>query len=137
MENLRRSAKPICQVLVLLLLTAWGYVPVAKAGIIGTETVVNAEHAQQQRAHITSLLDRTQVKNYLAARGVDSAYLQSRVDSLTDAEVEALAGRLDRLPAGGDLLTIALIAFIVLVILDAVGVTDIFPFIKSKKSKSK
>ena len=45
-----------------------------------------------------------------------------------------MANRLDRLPAGGDLLTIALIAFVVLVILDAVGVTDIFPFIKSKKN---
>lgn len=135
MEDLRRFAKPISQVLVLLLLTVWGYVPVAKAGIIGTETVVNAEQIQQQREHISVLLQREQVKNYLTARGVDSVYLQSRVDSLTDAEVEALASRLDRMPAGGDLLTIALIAFIVLVILDAVGVTDIFPFIKSKKSK--
>ncbi len=136
MEDLRRFAKPICHVLVLLLLTAWGYVPVAKAAIIGTETVVNAEHAQQQREHINALLQREQVQNYLSARGVDSAYLQSRIDSLSDAEVETLANRLDRMPAGGDLLTIALIAFIVLVILDAVGVTDIFPFIKSKK-KSK
>lgn len=135
MENLRRFAKPISQVLVLLILTVWGYVPVAKAGIIGTETVVRAEQVQQQREHISGLLKREHVKSYLTARGVDPVYLQSRVDSLTDAEVDALASRLDRLPAGGDLLTIALIAFIVLVILDAVGVTDIFPFIKSKKSK--
>lgn len=133
MEDLRRFAKPISQVLVLLLLTVWGYVPVAKAAIIGTEAVVNAENTQQQRAHISGLLSRDHVKTYLAARGVDPGYLQSRVDSLSDAEVDALASRLDRLPAGGDLLTIALIAFIVLVILDAVGVTDIFPFIKSKK----
>jgi hypothetical protein len=135
MDDLRRFAKPISQVLVLVLLTAWGYVPVAKAGIVGTEAVINAEHAQQERERIHSVLNRDHVKSYLAARGVDPAYLQSRVDSLTDAEVDALASRLDRLPAGGDLLTIALIAFIVLVILDAVGVTDIFPFIKSKKKR--
>lgn len=135
MDGLRRFAKHISQVLVVVLLTVWGYVPVAKAGIIGTETMVNAERAQQQREHIHSLLNRDHVKSYLAARGVDPAYLQTRVDSLTDAEVDALASRLDRLPAGGDLLTIALIAFIVLVILDAVGVIDIFPFIKSKKKK--
>lgn len=135
MDNLRRFSKPISQVLVLVLLTAWGYVPVAKAGIIGTETVINAEHAQQQRAQLHSLLNRDHVRSYLAARGVDPSYVQARVDSLTDAEVDTLANRLDRLPAGGDLLTIALIAFIVLVILDAVGVTDIFPFIKSKKKR--
>ncbi len=136
MEDLRRFAKPISQALVLLMLTVWGYVPVAKAGIIGTEIVVRAEQAQQQREHISALLQREHVKSYLTARGVDPVYLQSRVDSLTDAEVDALATRLDRMPAGGDLLTIALIAFVVLVILDAVGVTDIFPFIKSnKKSK--
>ena len=46
MDYLRRFSKPISQLLVLVLLTAWGYVPVAKAGIIGTETVINAEHAQ-------------------------------------------------------------------------------------------
>jgi hypothetical protein len=135
MDDLRRFAKPISQVLVLILLAVWGYVPAANAGIIGTETIVNAQHAQQQRGHIRNLLNRDHVKSYLAARGVDPAYLQSRVDSLTDQEVDALASRLDRLPAGGDFLTIALIAFVVLVILDAVGVTDIFPFIKSKKRR--
>jgi hypothetical protein len=135
MDDLRRFAKPISQVLVLVLLAVWGYVPAANAGIIGTETIVNAQHVQQQRGHIRSLLNRDHVKSYLAARGVDPAYLQSRVDSLTDQEVDALASRLDRLPAGGDFLTIALIAFVVLVILDAVGVTDIFPFIKSKKRR--
>jgi uncharacterized membrane protein (DUF441 family) len=135
MDDLRRFAKHISQVLVVVLLTVWGYVPVARAGIIGTETIIDAEQAQQQREHISSLLSRDHVKSYLAARGVDPAYVQARVDSLTDAEVDALASRLDRLPAGGDLLTIALIAFVVLVILDAVGVTDIFPFIKSKKKR--
>ena len=135
MDDLRRFAKHISQVLVVVLLTVWGYVPIAKAGIIGTETIIDAEQAQQQREHISSLLSRDHVKSYLAARGVDPAYVQARVNSLTDAEVDALASRLDRLPAGGDLLTIALIAFVVLVILDAVGVTDIFPFIKSKKRR--
>jgi hypothetical protein len=135
MDDLRRFAKPISQVLMLVLLAVWGYVPAANAGIIGTEAIVNAQHAQQKRGHIRSLLNRNHVQSYLAARGVDPAYLQSRVDSLTDQEVDTLASRLDRLPAGGDLLTIALIAFVVLVILDAVGVTDIFPFIKSKKKR--
>ena len=101
MKDLRRFAKPISLLIVLCLLTAWGYVPTAQAGIIGTETVINAEDVQQQRAHISNLLKRDQVKTYLTARGVDPAYLQSRVDSVTDAEVDALAGRLDRLLAGG------------------------------------
>ena len=67
---------------------------------------------------------------------MDPANVQVRVDSLTDAEVQALASRLDKYPAGGGFgggfLEVALIAFIVLLITDILGYTDIFPFVNEK-----
>ena len=132
MQQFRRFAKPISPFVVLCLLGLGTYVPVAGAAIISTEAVVNAEQAQQQRDHVRDLLNRNDVKAYLSARGVDPANVQVRVDSLTDAEVHALASRLDKYPAGGGFLGVALIAFIVLLITDILGYTDIFPFVNKK-----
>jgi hypothetical protein len=59
--------------------------------------------------------------------------VQARIDSLTDAEVHALASRLDQYPAGegvGTVLTVALIVFLILLVTDILGYTDIFPFVK-------
>jgi len=139
MQQFRRFARPISPLVVLCLLGLGlsTYLPVGHAVIISTEAVVNAEQAQQQRDHVRDLLNRNDVKAYLSARGVDPANVQVRVDSLTDAEVHALASRLDTHPAGGDFLgggflEVALIAFIVLLITDILGYTDIFPFVNKK-----
>ncbi len=130
MQQFRRFARPIAPFVVLCLLGLGTYVPAAGAAIISTEAVVNAEQAQQQRDHVRDLLKRNDVKAYLSARGVDPANVQVRVDSLTDAEVHALASRLDKYPAGGGFLEVALIVFIVLLITDILGYTDIFPFVE-------
>ncbi len=132
MQQFRRFARPISPLVVLCLLGLGlsTYLPVGHAAIISTEAVVNAEQAQQQRDHVRDLLNRNDVKVYLSARGVDPANVQVRVDSLTDAEVHALASRLDKHPAGGGFLEVALIVFIVLLITDILGYTDIFPFVE-------
>ncbi len=132
MQNLRRLARPISPFVVFCLLGLGTYAPVAGAAIISTEAVVNAEQAQQQRDHVRDLLKRNDIKAYLSAHGVDPANVQARVDSLTDAEVQALASRLDKHPAGGSALGVALIVFIVLLVTDILGYTDIFPFVNKK-----
>jgi hypothetical protein len=71
--------------------------------------------------------------------GVSPAEAQARVAALDDSELEALATDLDGQPAGGDsdsgdvavaFLVITGVVFIVLIITDATGVTDIFPWVK-------
>jgi hypothetical protein len=51
------------------------------------------------------------------------------VAALTDAEVARLNQRIAELPAGGDVLGVILLIFIIFVITDAIGATDIFPFV--------
>ena len=60
------------------------------------------------------------------ALGVDPAKVESRVAALTDGELRALADKVNDAPAGGDALAVVGIVFIVLLILEAVGVIDIF-----------
>ena len=70
----------------------------------------------------------------MAALGVDPAEAARRVGGLSDAEVQRIAGELDRLPAGqgavGAVIGAALLIFIVLLITDLLGLTDVFPFVR-------
>ena len=134
MEILRRLAKPISHLVVLGLLALSLPLPTAQAGMIGTEAVINAAQVQQDREHLRNTFNRDDVKAELLARGVDPAQVQARVDSLTDQEVQSLSGKINQLPAGGDSFLGALVfVFIVLLITDILGFTNIFPFVKHQK----
>jgi hypothetical protein len=64
----------------------------------------------------------------LQQRGVDANAAISRVDAMTDSEVQTVATQLDKLPAGGDFLGTVVLVFFVLLITDILGLTKIFPF---------
>ena len=83
------------------------------------------------RTHIYNVLDRDEVRTQLEARGVNPADVKARVAAMTDGEAAQLAGQIDSLPAGGDVLGVLLTVFIVLLITDILGFTKIFPFTRS------
>ncbi len=99
----------------------------ALAGIVGTDAVV----AGAERERLAGLLDRSDVRARLQALGVDPADARARVAALSDEEAAQLAAQLDELPAGGDVLGVALIAFLVLLFTDIMGYTKVFPFTRS------
>lgn len=99
---------------------------VAQAAVIGTLQAVQAGQRDADLAVVNSALDREQVRVQLETLGVDPAEVGSRIAALTDAELHALAGQVDELPAGADALAIIGIVFLVLLILEAVGVIDVF-----------
>jgi hypothetical protein len=133
MEKLRRLTQPVAHLVVLGMLALSLHLPAANAALVGTEAVVNAAQAQQDRERVLSTLNRDDVKTQLVARGVDPAQVQARLESLTDEEVQTLAANMDQLPAGGDGLGLLVFLFIVLLITDILGFTNIFPFVKHPK----
>src|SRR4030066_303849 len=82
-----------------------------------------------ERDELVSLLEREDLQRQLSALGVDVEHAKDRVAALTDAEVARINERVAELPAGGGALGVVLFIFIVLIITDALGVTDIFPFV--------
>jgi predicted small lipoprotein YifL len=98
-----------------------------QAGMLPTEAAVT----NPDRTHIFSVLDRQDVRAQLQAHGVSSADVKARVAAMTDEEVRALAGQIESLPAGGDILGVILIVFLVLLLTDILGFTKIFPFTRS------
>lgn len=121
---------------ILMALIALPY-QVALAALIPTEVAVEARSAQEARAFIHSLLAREEVQARLQLHGIDAAEAQARVDSLTDAETIEIAKRIDQLSAGGSAVGIIvgaiLLVFLVLLITDLLGLTDVFPFVRKHR----
>jgi hypothetical protein len=69
----------------------------------------------------------------MQALGVNPQAAAARVNALSDDEIAGLADRVDQLPAGGDVLTVLVVVFLVLLITDLLGLTHIFPFTKDMK----
>jgi hypothetical protein len=114
--------------LVAAALLATSLVLPAQAALLPTETVVSPA-AHEQRVQVAGMLARDDVRAKLVALGVDPAQVAGRLDSLTDTEVALLAERLEALPAGAGALELAVFVFLVLLLTDILGYTDIFPFV--------
>ncbi len=99
---------------------------VAEAGMVGTLQAVQAGTRAQDLAGVSAALAREDVRAQFAALGVEPAQLEARMAALTDAELKTLAGQMSELPAGGDALAVIGIVVLVLLILEAVGVIDVF-----------
>lgn len=107
----------------------------AHAGMIATDAVaaqVTQAEAQSRRANVLATLNRADVAEALAAKGVDMQAARARIASLSDAEVVALADQLDHAPAGAsDVLGVIVFIFLVLLVTDILGLTKVFPFTRS------
>ena len=101
----------------------------AYAGMVGTDQVSDlSSQSLAKRERIRTYLDREDVRKELQAQGIDGDSAKARVDALTDQEVQKIAAKLDKLPAGGEILGILLTVFIVLLITDLLGLTKVFSF---------
>jgi N-acetylglucosamine-6-phosphate deacetylase len=107
------------------------------AKMIPTATVMDAERVDAARMRASTFLGYQDVVDVLVSQGIDPAEATARIASLSDAEVVRLADRIEQLPAGGDAFaTIAvasIVVFVVLLVTDIMGYTDIFPFVKKRR----
>lgn len=107
-------------------LICMGFAQVAPAGMIGTSQLLENEARAESLTRIEMLLARDDVGQQLVALGVEPALVLERLNAMTTEELLALEHRFDEQVAGGDALAIIGTVFLVLLILELVGVTDIF-----------
>ncbi len=103
-----------------------GFIPAAHAQVISTPTFNQSLSRDAQIDRINGFLAKDTVKSQLIGLGVDPADAQTRVAALTDSELQMLEQRIDSMPAGGDVLAVIGVVFIVLLILELTGVINIF-----------
>lgn len=112
--------------IVSVALVALGFTPMAHAGIVSTDTYLNAQVRGGRVDDINRFLRRSEVREQLVGLGVSPESVETRLDSLTDREIAELHGTIEDQIAGGDALGLIGAVFLVLLILELVGVTDIF-----------
>lgn len=98
----------------------------AQAGMIGTEGLLAAQSREASLTAVDTFLARDDVRGQLQAWGVDSVLAAERVDQLSDAELQRLVATIESEPAGAGALAVIGIVFVVLLVLELVGVTNIF-----------
>jgi hypothetical protein len=106
----------------------------AQAALLGTDSLITSTQSQHSIADLQQLLAREEARQQLLALGVNPEQVRERVASLSDSELARINRGIDTLNAGGSsVLGVLLIIFIVFVITDVIGATDIFPFIHPVK----
>ena len=136
---MKRSMR-LRKITAILVVTAFCFLSVVVAPVhatlVGTTDILSAQEKGMARDKVKTFMAREDVANQLQALGVSVTEAQARVDTMTAEEIHLLAEKIDQMPAGGDavgfLVALAVIAFVVLVITDIIGVTDVFTFIKKR-----
>ena len=137
MKFIRRKASFVSMLMVTVMLSiAVPYQPLL-AAMVPTEAIIDSNNAEEARDYLKNLIFRNEIRRSLISHGIDPNEAKARVDSLSDSEAIAVADRIDNLPAGGGAIGVivgaALIVFLVLLITDILGYTDVFPFVKAQK----
>lgn len=99
---------------------------ISAASMIGTETLASQSLRADTQARVNTLLSRDDVQTKLVAWGVDVEKAKSRANAMSDQELQRVAQALDAQPAGGDVIVLIGVIFVVLFILELVGVTNVF-----------
>jgi hypothetical protein len=121
-ESFRRACVALVSVSVITL----GLQTPAVAGVVSTAEAISAARGEDPRAVVDATMARADVRDQLAELGVDAAAIEGRLAALSDQEIATLAAQVESAPAGGDALAVIGIVFVVLIILELVGVIDIF-----------
>ena len=104
--------------------------PVQAAMVSNEDLLIQAQHDISLEQIIT-MLDHEEIQKKLTAMGVNPSAAKIRVSQMNDSELAKLTQSLEESPAGSGALGMLLTIFIVLVITDMLGATDVFPFVKN------
>lgn len=98
----------------------------ASAGIVGTEQMVTHESRAASLAKVETILAKEEVAAQLKDWGVAPGDVSQRVAAMSDAELQQLAATMESNPAGAGALGLIGAVFVVLLILELVGIINIF-----------
>jgi hypothetical protein len=106
--------------------------PAWSAENIGTDTLIEESVQAAERALVYEFMSREEVQQEMISLGVDPDEAMNRLDTLTDSEIQQIAGEIQTMPAGEGaletVLGVALVVFVILLITDFMCLTNVFKF---------
>jgi hypothetical protein len=136
MDGIRLLRRGVALSLAVVMLVVSIPLGAARAALVTTDQILAEADGMTDRERVLAFLGRAEVREQIVALGVDPAEAMARVAALSDAQVREIAGQLDQLPAGqsaiGVVVGAILIIFLVLLVTDLLGLTDVFPFVNHR-----
>ena len=110
---------------VIGIVLALGPLVTTHAAMVDTQDLLPLDHTTQDMSETRKVIEQQ-----LVDLGVLPQQAQQRIAQLNDDQVRQISQKLNELPAGAGAGSILLTLFIVFVITDVIGATDIFTFIR-------
>ena len=123
---MKNTFKKLVAMLLIQSISLLGLPAVSLAAPIGTDALVQLEQRGELLSRIHAQLARDDVRAQFLEHGVSPTQVDARIAALSTDELQMLSMQLDELPAGGSLLAVVGVVFVVLLILELVGVTNVF-----------
>ena len=98
---MRKISKFAAILLVFHMLMLSGLSQSGWAAMISTESIMQVNCCDSPREYLNSLLVREDILAVLISHGIDPQEAQTRIDHLSDNEIDKLVHEIDQLPAGG------------------------------------
>ncbi len=128
MNFFRRLGKVIPMLSIMALLSI--HMAPLQAAMVDNDQLLSQAQHQITKQEILSSLERDDVQNKLVAMGVDLEDAKMRINQMNDQELAQIAQDFEQMPAGsGGILGALLVIFVVLVVTDMLGATDVFGFV--------
>ena len=124
-QLMRRVASVVAMMHFLL----FAQIPLAQAAMIGTPEVVAEQQQRIDQQQLLTMLDDQDVQKKLEAMGVDRDQVESRINSLTPAELAQFNQQLDQAPAGAGVVGVIVLFLVIFIITDMLCATNIFNFV--------
>lgn len=103
-----------------------------QTSMISTEAAM-LQNTTDTRTELRSLLSRADVQSALESAGIAVEEAEARVNTLSELELAEIQQQLDELPAGagaGSIVGAIVFIFLVLLITDILGLTNVFNFVR-------
>jgi len=100
-----------------------------QAEAVSSQNVMQAQAHAFNKQQLIDMVSRVDVQEKLVSLGVSQNDAISRINGMTNSEISQLNSQLNDAPAGG-VVGAVLTVLAIIAILDLVGVTDVYPFIR-------
>lgn len=101
----------------------------ATAGVYSSEQVIADQQHHYNKQQVLAFVDTAEVQSKLMELGVSPDDAKQRIAAMTTAELDALNNELNDMPAGG-IVGVIVTVLVVVAVLDLMGITDVYPFIR-------
>lgn len=123
--NTKLSQRIVVSFLALNLAVGWAGQS-ASAAMIGTQAAIQSEQRTELVADVKAQMSRDEVRSRFIELGVSPDAVESRLDQLTNEELVEISSRLDEMPAGSGIAGTLGIVLVVLLVLELLGITNVF-----------